>query len=173
MRTLAPLVTAVALAGAACSPEGKAEITDQAFDDPGRRTEMLEATLRVLDAHPDYVDELFQLTLRHPRTLDRLLANTARGVEQRELARRVAGHLTAHPDGLREVMIATLDAARDRRKAQGAIVDAMEARAPQAAVYLVDHPTQMATVSRALVKEAVEDPQAREKMTALVKDLID
>jgi hypothetical protein len=158
---------------AACSTSSKAEITDKAMADDERRQEILEATLRVLDDNPAYVDELFKKTLRHPRTLDRFLANTARGLSDRELAERVGAHLTQHPNGLRRVMIETLDAAQKRPDAQLAIVDAMEARAKIAAKYLVDQPEKLATVSEAIVQQAIDDPNTKEKMTKLVKEIID
>ena len=91
-----------------------------------RRREILEATLRVLDKHPSYVDEMFEISLRHRRTQDRLFANTARGVVKVDLARRVADQLVAHPDGLEQVMRQTLLAAKDKPEAQKAILNAMK-----------------------------------------------
>jgi hypothetical protein len=129
---------AVLLIGAACSTKHKTEITDKAFDDAGRRKEMLESTLRVLDDHPDYVDEMFVLVLRHPRTLDRLLGDTARHLDDPGFAHRTAGHLAEHPRGLREVMIQALDASKGRPDAEHAIVDAVKARTSTAKDMLKD-----------------------------------
>ncbi|MDB4962235.1 MAG: hypothetical protein JWP01_2234 [Myxococcales bacterium] len=171
MRSIAG-VLAVALT-LSCSTKSKAEVTESAMGDRQRRLEIMEATLRVLDQHPDYVDEFFVLALRHHPTLDRFLANTAVAVADKDRAERVARHLVMHPPGLRRVMIETLDAARNRPAAQAAIVDAIQARAEIAADFLVDHPEQLATVSKAIVEQAMEDPDTKDKMTELVKEIAD
>jgi hypothetical protein len=163
----------VALALLACSARQKAEITETTFESDKQRREMLEATLRVMDEHPDYIDELFQLSHSHPRTQDRLFANTARALADREFAERVAAHLVAHPKGLERIMMATLDAARTKPRAQRAIVDAIEGRARVAARFLVDHPRELATVSEAIVRQALDDPNTKDKMTEMLKEVID
>jgi hypothetical protein len=167
------VIVFAALALPACSARQKAEITETTFESDKQRREMLEATLRVMDEHPDYVDELFRLSHSHPRTQDRLLANTARAVADREFAERVAAHLVAHPKGLRQIMMATLDAAKPKPEAQQAIVDAMEGRARVAARFLVDHPRELATVSEAIVRQALDDPNTKDKMTEMLKQVID
>lgn len=155
----------------ACSTEQKTTISEQAMDDRERRHELLEATLRVLDKHPAYVDELFELAQKH-ESMDRLLANTAKGVKDPQLAERVANHLVANPAGLTQVMIQTLEAAQDKPAAQAAIVEAIESRADIAAAYLIDHPPQLASVSKALVAQAKAHPDTSGKMKELVKDLV-
>ncbi len=124
-----------------------------------------------MDEHPEYVDDMFRRTLQHPRVLERFLADTAATLHEPELAERTARHLVAHPRGLRRIMIETLDAARDRPRAQAAIVDAMESRADIAAQFLVDHPQQLATVSKAIVEEGLADPDTKGKMSEIVKEL--
>jgi hypothetical protein len=69
-------------------------------------------------------------------------------------------------------MIETLDAAKERPVAQQAIVAAMDKRAQLAARFLVDHPPELATISEAIVKQAIDDPNTKGKMTELVKQLI-
>jgi hypothetical protein len=166
-------IAVVVLALAACSAQQKAEVTETTFKNDQQRNEMLEATLRVMDAHPEYVDELFRLSRSHPRTLDRLFANTARAMADPEFSDRVANHLVAHPRGLERVMIETLDAAKDKPDAQQAIVSAMEARSRVAARFLVDRPRQLATVSEAIVRQAVDDPHTKDKMVEMLKKVID
>jgi hypothetical protein len=168
----AALVTAV-LGIAGCTTHGKAEITEAAFEDGARRVEILEATLRVLDAQPRYVDELFQLALRHPRTFERLLANTAGGLADRDLAELVARQLVAHPRGLERVMIETLDAAKTKPKAQAAIVGAIQERAAVAADFLVERPEQLAIVSKAIIQRAIDDPDTKDKMKTMLAELIE
>jgi hypothetical protein len=70
-------------------------------------------------------------------------------------------------------MIATLDTAKDKPDAQQAIVSAMEARSRIAARFLVDRPCQLATVSEAIVRQAVDDPNTKDKMVEMLKKVID
>lgn len=166
-------IALAALALSACTTGQKAEIAETTFESDKQRRELLEATLRVMDEHPDYVDELFRMSRSHPRTQNRLFANTARAMANPEFSERVAAHLVAHPRGLERIMMATLDAARDKPEAQQAIVDAMERRARVAARILVDHPDELATVSEAIVRQAIDDPNTRGKMTEILKQVID
>ncbi len=122
------LIAVVALS-LSCSTKQKAEVSEATLQDRGRRTEMLEATLRVLDDNPAYVDQLFLLTLEHPKTLDRLLGNFTATLHDEALARRTARHLANHPRGLRLVIVETLDAAERKPEAREALVTALKDRA--------------------------------------------
>lgn len=62
------------LAGAAasigCGTTGKQGLIDESMRNPGLRHQSLEATLRVMDLHPEYVDEMYPMVRqRHPRTM--------------------------------------------------------------------------------------------------------
>lgn len=165
------LVAAVILV-AACSTKQKAEITEKTMADRDRRLELMEAQLRVMDDHPEYVDELFQATLRHGRTLDRFLSDTARAVAHPKLAKVVAGHLVEEPDGLRAIMVATLDAARPRAGARSAIVNAMMDRRDVAAQYLVAEPDKMTEIFKAIVSAIGDAPDTKEKLKQIAKQLL-
>jgi hypothetical protein len=105
--------------------------------------------------------------------LDRMLENTAVALGDRPMAARVAGHLVAHPKGLEQIMIETLEAARPRRDARDAVVRAMNARAGVAAELLVEHPQELANVSKAIVQKAVDDPDTKAKLKEVLKGLVD
>jgi hypothetical protein len=74
---------AVALALGACTIAQKRAVEEKITDDPGRRRETFEATLRLLDEKPEYVDEFFQLARGHPKTLGRFLRDTSRSLHER------------------------------------------------------------------------------------------
>ena len=167
------LVLLVCTLPTACSTRSKSEITDSAMKDDARRAELIEATLRVMDEHPAYVDELFHATQRHPRVLDRMLENTAVANADQPMAARVAAHLVAHPEGLESVMIATLDAARSHQHARAAIVGAINARAGTAAELLVEHPQELAHVTKAIAERAAADPDTAAKVKEVLKGLVD
>ncbi len=97
----------------ACSAGAQKPAIATVLDNDERRHESFEATLQVLDENPDYVDELFAVVLRHPKTLDRLLAVTAHELERDEFARFAAKRLVGSPAGLKQTLIASLDEASD------------------------------------------------------------
>lgn len=165
------LVLIGVLALTACTVEQKAELAEESLYDDERRTEMMEAILRVMDENPEYVDEFFRLARRHPPTLDRFLAVTARNLEDPKLAERVAAQLTEHPRGLQSILIHTLDAA-DKPESRAAIAEAIETRANRSAEILVEHPKQLATISKALIKQAMEHPDTSGQMKKLIKELV-
>jgi hypothetical protein len=151
---------------ASCLPEAGNELS---YDDPARRKELLEITLRALDEHPELVDELFRASLLRPATLDRLFASTARSLGDGDLARRMALELVAHPSGLRRVMIETFDAARSSTEARRALSDAIELRADMTVELLAGQPEQLSTLAMTIVQRAIEEPATQKEMRKFVK----
>jgi hypothetical protein len=147
---------------AACSASQKRPMVATALDNEETRIESFEATLRVLDAHPEYVDELFARALKHPATLDRLLEDTARELASPDLAKRTARHLAAHPAGLRMVFIHTLDEVRDRPAALDAMADAIEARPRETVLALTRDEQAVRAAVRELLARVQKD-QATER----------
>jgi hypothetical protein len=151
----------VGLLASGCTSAQKRPLVATALDDAEMRHESFEATLRVLDEHPDYVDEFFQLSLQHPRTLDRLLHATAHQLEQEDFARHAAERLTEAPQGLEMTLIASLDAMQDEPEAKAATARAIEQR-PQATVAaLVQRDRALRATIRALVEEIQHNPEAQ------------
>ncbi len=146
----------------ACSTGSKQTVLETAFDEHDRRQEFFEATLRVLDEHPEYVDEFFAHALKHDKTLDRFFSNSAVALKDDHLARMVARHLVNNPESLRMVLIATLDAASDQPEAQRATADAIEQRAQVSAMAIASKPSTVRTSFRALLAEVLKRPEARQ-----------
>jgi len=113
---------------AACTPAQKKPAIATALSADETRHESFEATLRELDEHPEYVDEMFQLSLKHPAMLDRLLSDTAQELSDDAFARRVAAHLAAHPESLRATLVATLIEINGKPAPSDAAAQAIEAR---------------------------------------------
>jgi hypothetical protein len=152
----------------ACSAAQKRPVVATALQDDELRRESFEATLRVLDGHPEYVDEFFQLALRHSSALDRLLHDTAQQVQDEALARRVARHLADSPAGLRTTLIATLDEVEERPEAARAAAQAIEERPDETVQILAQRDTAVRQTVRALVQRVQRDDRARRSfLTAL------
>jgi hypothetical protein len=148
-------------ASSACSAGAQKPAIETVMKDKRQRTESLEATLRVTDQHPQYVDELFALVLRHPATLERFLQNHSRGLSEDELSRTTAKHLAAHPPGLKQVMIANLDEVSDDPAAMGAVAEAMTARSQVAAMVITRRPEAVRALVTALIAEVQKNREAR------------
>lgn len=140
------------------------------MENPKLRRESLEATLRVTDEHPEYVDDLFALTLQHPKTLDRFLSDAATHLHEEELSRMTAKRLAEHPDSLRQVMIASLDASSDKPASLDGISQAMQERPQLAAIALVQRDEAVRAVMRALMQEVLKNQKARAAFLAAIRE---
>jgi hypothetical protein len=153
-----------------CGASSQKPGIDAAMDNDALRRESFEATLRVLDEHPDYVDELFAATLKHPRTLDRFLANTARGLEKESLARPTAAHLARYPKGLKQILIANLDEISDDPAALDAVAQAMAQRPQIAAMAIAQRQEALRVTMSALIDEVMKNAKARKAFLASLQE---
>jgi hypothetical protein len=144
-----------------CSVGQKRTVLETAFDERERRQEYFEATLRVLDENPEYVDEFFVHASKHPKTLDRFIANTARELRDEKLARMTARHLAANPESLKRVLVETLEAAKLDRDARAAIAAAIEDESKVAADVITDSASATSATFEATVNAIAEKPEAR------------
>ena len=159
-----------ALAVIGCSASVEKPAVGAAMNNPKTRRESLEATLRVTDEHPEYVDELFALTLQHPKTLDRFLSNAATHLEEEQLSRLTAKHLSEHPASLRQVMIASLDASSDKPPSLDGISQAMQQRPQLAAIALIQRDAAVRAVIHALMQEVLKNQHARAAFLAAIRE---
>ncbi|MDF3071242.1 MAG: hypothetical protein K0R38_6843 [Polyangiaceae bacterium] len=113
-----------------------------------RCAETFEATLRALDEHPEYVDELFVATLSHPVTLDQ-------------------------PKGLKRTIVAVLDEASDDPAALKAASEAMAERAQVSAMVVVESDASIRANLRALLQKALKNPRARRSLLVAVSENAD
>jgi hypothetical protein len=139
----------------ACSAGQKRPVVEKAVEGEETRRELFEATLRVLDEHPEYVDEFFELAVsKHPETLRRFIEDTAARLDDEALAKPTAAALARHPDGLEQILVSTLDASAGRAEARRAIASAIAARPERAARILSENPRSAASVFGAFAKDA-------------------
>jgi hypothetical protein len=153
-----------------CGAGAQEPAIDTAMDNAKMRRESFEATLRVLDEHPEYVDELFAATLRHPVTLDRFLRNTARELERDEFARYTAKRLLTSPAGLKMTLIATLDEASDDPAALRAMSEAMAARSHLSAIVVVQTDAAIRGNLRYMLREVHKRPEATRSFLVAVNE---
>lgn len=132
---------------------------------------MFEATLRILDEHPDYVDELTRLTLRHPKTLKRQFEATARVLADDDVARLNAQALVANPRGLEQLTIETFDAAVDNAPAQRAIVDAVQQRSDFIATAFVTRPRDFESLMKSMLPKAWASEETKPVMKKVMEQI--
>ena len=152
-----------------CSVGQKQNLLETAFDDDGRRQEFFEATLRVLDENPEYVDEFFVHAKKHPKTMDRFVSNTARDLRDEKLAAMTAKHLAKNPESLKQVLVQTLEAAKTDAKARQAIATAIEEKSALATDVIADRPSAVAASLEGTVDAIADKPEARAAFLAAMQ----
>jgi hypothetical protein len=143
---------------------------DKAMKNDVERRELFEATLRVLDAHPEYVDQLFRLMLEHPTALNRFLAINSSGLDDSQYAGLMARHLVRHTEPLTEVMIQVLEAAKDNPEAQRAMALAMQQRAALNAQTVTSLPSNVNVSTQALIEAVLDKPEARRAFLSAMRE---
>jgi hypothetical protein len=161
----AALAIAASIVVSGCGVTLKRDLVATTFDNYGERQEFIEATLEVLDRHPEYTDEFFAHALRHPATLDRFVMNTTAHLSDPEMAALTARYLVRNPRGLHEILVQTLDAARGTEPKR-AIASAIEDRADKAMAAIASDPAAEQEVTRAFVDIVSRSPEARKPFLA-------
>lgn len=149
------------LLGLGCSATAQKPVIETALKDPKPRTETFEATLRVLDDHPEYAPEFLAITLRHERALEAILDDTARRLQDPGLARRTGNHLAKYPEGLKQTLIAVLDRISGEPAALAGAAEAMAARPQVAAIVITQREDAVRSTLHALVMEVMKNEKAK------------
>ncbi len=146
---------------AGCSAGMQKPAVESALGDAKLRHESFEATLSVLDEHPEYVPEFLEVAMRHDSALDAILEDTARRLEGDPLARRTAVHLANHPKAIKQVLITTLDAISDKPAGEDGAAQAMASRPQLAAIVITQREDALKSTLHALVVEVLKNARAR------------
>lgn len=143
-------------------------VLEEVVDEPSARRKTFEATLRMLDENPEYVDEFFALLLEHPPAMNRFLAINASGLDDAQYAALMARHLVRHPAPLTETMVQVLIAAKDKPESQRAIALGMEKQPDLAARTVTSRPETVTAVTRTLLDVLGERPEARKAFLSVM-----
>jgi hypothetical protein len=157
---------------AACSTATKQKAAETTLTSvsAAERKDTFEATARMLDDHPEFVGELYQVMRRHPRSLEPFLANATADMEDNAwLNETLAKLLASHPVSLERILTANMDAIPREPEARAAMRRAMAAKAPAAVDVLTDEPTALAAFVEATLAAVEKKPAAREAVLAAVK----
>lgn len=101
-----------------CGPARQKPAINAALSNAELRPSTFEATARSLDEHPNWIDEFYKVARKHPKLMHRFLQNAARDLREEALARETGELLSENPDSLQQVLIATVDASKNKPKAR-------------------------------------------------------
>jgi hypothetical protein len=148
---------------ASCTTGGKKEAAKTALDAMPRqeRIDTFEATARLLDEHPDLVDEFYSVARHHGPMLDRFFFNAAKDLKERPMAELAAKHLVENPEAVEQVMATSADYIVHVPAARAAMNRAMTSRAEEVSDILTGDPATMARVVEANLLLLEKKPQAR------------
>jgi hypothetical protein len=156
----------------ACSPSVKTRraVLDSALSTQPARQKSFEATLQVLDEHPEYVDELFQQLLEHPPALNRFLAVSVSGLKDPAFAALLARHLTRQPRSLTEVMVQVLEAGRDKPEAQQAMARSLEKQPELTAATITSRPSAVSATTGPLLDALQAHPESLKAFLTVLRE---
>lgn len=163
------LAAMVALIGCGTTVGSKQKAMELALNEQPTRGEFFEATLRVLDAHPDYVDEFFQYAQKHRPTMERFISNTVAHLHEKELAALTASYLAKDPDALYRILVETLDHVGDARASQEAIALAIEDRAGLSTRFIATRPSAIQVITESMVDEVLVNSRAADAFRSAMK----
>jgi hypothetical protein len=155
------LLAALIATSSACGIGAKRAILAEALDDRDDRAEYFEAILRILDENPEYVDQFFVQARDHEPTLDRFIRNAAHNLDEQALAEMTAKHLANNPEGLRKILIESLEAAKDKPEARKAIASAIGTKVDLSTDILTDDPNVVRETLLATVRHVAKKRESR------------
>lgn len=164
---LTPIVTA------GCGVHGDKAVAKAAVDtsSESQRKQGFEATAQLLDERPELVDELYGVMRLHPKAMDRFLAFASTDLDQKWMAKNMAGYLAKNPAGVEEMLDASIPAVEKEPKARAAMNRALAKHANQTADILSDDPQALGRVIASLLTMTQKKPLARKNMmTAMHED---
>ncbi|MBF5042405.1 hypothetical protein FGE12_08335 [Aggregicoccus sp. 17bor-14] len=158
-RVLQGLLLAALATG--CTTAQKKSLISTAIEDEGQRKQALEATIRVFDENPEYVDEMFKLMINHKTSLNRFLTVSASGLDDPQFAALMARHLVKEPKSLAEVFVQLLEASKDAPEARKAMAGAMMQRPGLVADTVLARPEALVPTMVAIVDALGRHPEAQ------------
>lgn len=157
----------------ACATTTESKVFERAAQNPARRHKLFEANVEMLDRHPEWVDELFEVTRKHRVTLERFTANQSRALETDPMIAEItARQFRAHPKAIEVSMRHILDQLRDSQAGRHAAAEAMKSRADVSAEVIVSDSEALGQIARAMAKRAKDDPKMRDQLKDALKDAL-
>lgn len=157
------LAWVVALGMLACGTTQKKQLIEGGASAMGKdqRLDTFEATARMLDEKPEYIDEFYSVLRKHPKTMSRFFARVTPDLKSEPIAETQAKLLVNKPAALEEVFSATMDAIVDKPKARAALARVMTAKATIVSDILTDDPNAVGATMNATIAAIERKPDAQ------------
>jgi len=126
--------------------------------------------MQLVDAHPEYLTDVYAAAKAHPRTLDAMLTLATADMKDPAMAKMVAAQVAIHPEVVGRLVLDAVDVAKKSPRARAAIDKALGERADAAAELLADDSPAMAALIKAVLKVIETRPQAREAVMRAMRD---
>jgi hypothetical protein len=164
MASIAGVAFAVSIlcCGAQAKQQGIDKILGAMSTDQRRST--FEDISKVLDQHPDWIDDFYVIARKHPPLLRRFLANAARDLKDPELAGMTAELLSNEPASTEQMLKSTVDASVSKPEARKAIDRAVASRAEVMADIMSDDLATMDAVMGGSIAVAARKPKAKQAL---------
>jgi hypothetical protein len=137
---------------------------------PQQRRATLESTTQALDTRPEYVDELYAIARKHPKTFERFLADTTRDLHERALAQLTVGQILEHPDSYRQMLLVALESSSRDPKGADVLTTAMVDRRGLIADMITARPAKLIPVTEAIMRTGAPRPEARAALRTSMSD---
>jgi hypothetical protein len=134
-----------------------------------QRRDNFQEMATVLDEHPDWVDQFYEVARRHPPLMKRFLTRAAHDLKDPGLAKTTGELLSDEPASLEQVLVSTVDAAKTKKEARLAIDRAVAARAEPMADVLTDSPATIEAITKGFLTVAAKKPAAKEALQRAVE----
>jgi hypothetical protein len=159
-------VALICAAIVACGSAAKQSGLDQVLGSmsPQQRHDNFQDVATVLEQHPDWIDQFYDVAKAHPALMKRFLVRATHDLKEPQMAKMTGELLAAEPASLEQVLLSTVDAAKSRPDARAAINRAVAARAESMSDIMTDSPATLEAVTRGMLTVARRKPAAKEAL---------
>jgi hypothetical protein len=133
------------------------------------RRDNFQEVATVLDQHPDWVDQFYEVARQHPVLMKRFLTHAAHDLREPALAKMTGELLVAEPASVEQVLVQTVDAAKTKKEARLAIDRAVAERAVPMTDILTDSPATIEAITKAFLEVASRKPAAKEALQRAIE----
>jgi len=153
----------------ACGAVPKKPLIDAAMGNPQTRKDVIETVLRTLDEHPEYDDDVYQATKRHPKTFSRMVELASHDLSDKPFADFTTAVVVKDAPGTAEALISAAEQVKKTPETNEAVNLKVSAHA-DLVVSLVnrDRPA-LDALLEAVLRAADKDEKARAALLDVIQ----
>jgi hypothetical protein len=152
--TMIPLLTA-------CAAVPKKPLVDAAMKDPETRKDVVETVLRTLDEHPEYDDDVYQATKKHPKTFSRMIELASHDLRDKTFADSTTAIVAKDAAGTAEALVSAAEQVKKTPETNEAVNRKVSAHADLVVSLLNRDRPALDALLEAVLRAADKDEKAR------------